>query len=136
MKVVNNVLTLNYILLNKPMKSAHFKKLPNRSMLGGGLVIERVNNTFYWKNLSKSMSGKDMGIPIYFPWLGKQHSHTLGNLWKLVSHIRELCGFLTSIDFYSKPIVWEYISFPDNVPIVWNFTLPILCGLSGFPNNF
>ena len=48
----------------------------------------------------------------------------------------ELCGFLNSIDFDSKPMVWEYISFPHNIPIVWNFTLPILCGLFGFHNNF
>ena len=38
------------------------------------------------------MSGKDMGIPIYFPWTGKKYSHTLGNLWELVSYIWELCG--------------------------------------------
>ena len=82
------------------------------------------------------MSEKDMGIPIYFPWIGKKYSHTLGNLWKLVSHIWKLCGFLNSIDFDSKPMVWEYISFPHNIPIVWNFTLPILCGLFGFHNNF
>ena len=65
------------------------------------------------KNLLKSMSGKDMGILIYFPWIGKKYSHTLGNLWKLVSHIWELGRFLNSIDFYSKPMVWEYISFPQ-----------------------
>ena len=45
--------------------------------------------TFLWK----SMSGKDMVIHIYFPWIGKKYSHALGNLWKLVSHIWELCGF-------------------------------------------
>ena len=72
------------------------------------------------------MSGKDTCIPIYFTWTGKKYSHTSGNLWKLVSHICELYGFLNSIGFYSKPMVWEYISFPHNIPIVWNFTLPII----------
>ena len=84
------------------------------------------------KNLLKSMSWEDIGIPIFFPWIGKIYSHTLGNLWKLNSHIWELCGFINSIDFYSKPMVWEYISFPQNIPIAWNFTLPILCGLFEF----
>ena len=88
------------------------------------------------KNLLKSMSGKDMGILIYFPWIGKKYSHTLGNIWKLFSHIWEMCGFLNSIDFYSKPMIWKYISFLHNIPIVWNFTLPILCGFFGFRNNF
>ena len=83
------------------------------------------------KNLSKSMNGKDMGIPTYFQWTGKKYSHTLWNLWKLVSNIWELCGFLNS-----KTIVWEYISSPHNIPLVWNFTLPILCGLFGVCNNF
>ena len=72
------------------------------------------------------MNGKDMGIPIYFPWIRKKYSHTLGNLWRLVSHISELCGFFNSTEFYSKPIVWEYISFHQNIPIVWIFTLPVL----------
>ena len=80
--------------------------------------------------------GKDMGIPIYFPRIGQKYSHTLGNLWKLVSDISELCGFFNSIDFYRKPTVWEYISFPHNILIVWNFALPILCGLFRFRNNF
>ena len=66
------------------------------------------------------------GYSIYFPWIGKKYSQTLGNLWKLVSHIWELCGFLNSIEFYSKPIVWEYISFHHNIPIVWIFALPVL----------
>ena len=88
------------------------------------------------KNISKSKSGKDMGIPTYFPWIGEKYFHILGNLWKLVSHISELCRFFYSIGFYSISIVWEYISFPNNIPIVWNFTLPILCGLFGFRNNF
>ena len=59
----------------------------------------------------------------------EKYSHSLGNLWKLVSHIWELCEFFNSIDFYSKPIVWEYVSFSHNTLIVWNFTLPRLCGL-------
>ena len=67
-----------------------------------------------------------MGITIHFPWIEKKYSHTLGNLWKLVSHIWELYGFLNSIDFYSKPTVWKYISIPHNIPIVWNFTLSVL----------
>ena len=91
---------------------------------------------FHRKNLSKCMSGKDMGIPTYFPWIGKKYFIALGNLWKIVSHIWELCGFFNSIDFYSKPTVWEYDSFPHNIPTVWNFTLPILWGLFGFCNNF
>ena len=82
------------------------------------------------------MSEKDMGIPIYFPWIGKKYSHIFRNLWKLVPYICELCEFLNSMDFYSKPVVWEYISFPHNIPTVWNFTLPILCTLFGFRNNF
>ena len=93
------------------------------------LIFEKFSvptSKLHRKNLLKSMSGKDMGISIYFPCIGKKYSHTLGNLWKLVSHIWELCGFLNSIDFYSKPMVWEYISFPHNIPIVWNFTLPII----------
>ena len=74
------------------------------------------------ENLSKSMNGKDMGIPKYFPWIGYKYSHTLGNLWKLVFDIWEPCGFLNSIDFYPDPIAWEYISFPQTIPIAWNFT--------------
>ena len=97
--------------------------------LFGGLSLHR-------KNLSESMSGKGVGIPIYFPWIRKKYSHTLGNLWKLVSHIWKLCGFFNSISFYSNSTVWEYISFPHNIPIVWHFTLPILCELLGFRNNF
>ena len=92
--------------------------------------------SYHRKNLLRSISGKDMGIPIYFTWMGKKYSPTLGNLWKLVSHIWQLYGFLNSINFYSKPMVWEYISFPHNITIGWNFTLPILCGLFGFCNNF
>ena len=88
------------------------------------------------KNLWKSISGKDMGIPICFPLIGKKYSHTSGNLWQLVSHICELCGFFNSIYFYSKPIVWGYISFSNNISVVRNFGLPILCGLFGFCNNF
>ena len=83
----------------------------------------------------KEVSGKIYGYS-YFLWIEKKYSHTLGNIWKLVSHIWELCGFLNSMGFYSKPLVWEYISFPHNIPIGWNFTLPILCGLCGFRNNF
>ena len=93
------------------------------------LIFEKFSvptSKLHRKNLLKFMSGKNMGIPIYFPWIGKKYSHTLGNLWKLVSHIWKLCGFLNSIDFDSKPMVWEYISFPHNIPIVWNFTLPII----------
>ena len=72
------------------------------------------------------------GYPHLFYMNWKKYSHTLGNLWKLISHIWELCGFINSIDFYSKPMVWEYISFPQNIPIAWNFALPILCGLFEF----
>ena len=50
--------------------------------------------------------------------------------------IWELYWFFNSIDFYSKLIVWEYISFSNNIPIVWNFKLPILCGSFGCRMNF
>ena len=69
--------------------------------------------------------GKIWVFPSTFHKLGK-NIHIHWEIWKLVSHIWELCGFLNSIEFYSKPIVWEYISFPYNIPIVWIFTLPIL----------
>ena len=92
-----------------------------QNMKDGNLVLHR-------KNLSKFMSGKDMGIPIYFLWIGEKYSHILGNLWKLVSYIWELCGFLNSIYFYSRSTVWEYISFPHDISTVWNFILPIHIG--------
>ena len=63
-----------------------------------------------------------------FPYIGK--------LWKLVPHIWELRGFLNLIDFHSKSMGWKYISCSHNIPIVWNFTLPIFCGLCGFCSNF
>ena len=46
--------------------------------------------------------------------------------------IYKLCGFLNSIDLYSKPIVWEYISFPHNIPIVWNLHQPHSVDYLGF----
>ena len=79
------------------------------------IVSDIVGTVKHRKNLSKPMNGKNMGIPIYFQWIGKKYSHTLGNLWKVVSHIRELCRFFNSVDFYSKPTVWDYISFPHNI---------------------
>ena len=66
----------------------------------------------------------------------KKYFIALENLWKIVSYIWELCGFFNSIDFNSKPTVWEYNSFPHKIPTVWNFTLPILWGLFGFCSNF
>ena len=56
----------------------------------------------------------------------------MGNLWKLVPNIWELCEFLNPRDFNPKPIVWEYISFPHNIPTVWNFTLPYSVDYLGF----
>ena len=64
------------------------------------------------------MNVKDMGIPIFFRLIWKKYSHTLGNLWILVFHILAFCRFLNLIDFYSKPVVWEYISFSHNIPTV------------------
>ena len=77
------------------------------------------------------MIEKDM-IRIYFPWVGKKYPNTLGNPWKLVSHIWELRGFYNSIDFSSKPIVWEYNSFSHNIPIIWNLHYPYSVDCLGF----
>ena len=105
------------------------------------LIFEKFSvptSKLHRKNLLKSMSGKDMGIPIYFPWIGKKYSHTLGNLWKLVSHIWELCGFLNSIDFYEFFIIFKSIQFPwyGNIlvfPIIFPlFTFSIFWELYGF----
>ena len=49
------------------------------------------------ENLSKPMNGKDMGIPIYFPWVEKKYFHTLGNLCKLVSHAKKISGILIMV---------------------------------------
>ena len=54
-----------------------------------------------------------MGIPISFLWIGKKYSHALGNLWKLVSHIWELCGNISVF-----PIIfscYEILHFPYSV---------------------
>ena len=80
--------------------------------------------------------GKIWVFSLIFHELGKKYFIALGNLWKIVSYIWELCGFFNSIDFNSKPAVWEYNSFPHKIPTVWNFTLPILWGLFGFCSNF
>ena len=45
-----------------------------------------------------------------FPCVGKSMETSF-------SYLR-LCGFLNFIDFYSKPIVWGYISYPHNIPLV------------------
>ena len=50
------------------------------------------------KNLSKSMSGKDLGIPIYFPWNGEK-----------------------ALTFFQKPTAWEQYGFPQNIPMIWEF---------------
>ena len=34
---------------NEPIKVAHLQKLTNQSIVNGALVIETVNNSFYWK---------------------------------------------------------------------------------------
>ena len=83
----------------------------------------KIRDPIHRKILSKSMSGKDKGIPIYFSRIGKFFFHILGNLWKLVSHIWELCGFFNSTGFYSNTIVWEYISFPQNISVYTEFTI-------------
>ena len=67
-------------------------------------VDERRNNVVKMTiskktNLSRSIIGKVMDIPIYFPWTGKKYSHTLGNLRELVSRIWKLCGLPNSIIF-------------------------------------
>ena len=50
------------------------------------------------KNLSRSMNGKDMDIPIYFPWTGK-------NIPK----------------FLQKPTDWEWYGLPQNISMFWEF---------------
>ena len=50
------------------------------------------------KNRSKFLSGKDVGIPIYFLWCGKQFP-----------------------DFFQKPTALERYGFPQNTSVLWEF---------------
>ena len=58
-------------------KSPYFM-LPLQKECGANIKIFRLkiklSYTLHRKNLSKSMSGKDMGITIYFPWIGKKYT--------------------------------------------------------------
>ena len=86
------------------------------------------------KNLLKSMSGKDMGIPSILHELGNKYYHRLGNVWKLVSHIWELCGLLNSIDIYSKPMAWygNILVFPKIFPQYETLHYPYSVDYLGF----
>ena len=79
------------------------------------------------------MSGKDMCIPIHFPRTGKKYSHTLGNLWKLVSHIWELyLGFVITSNFIKNPQPGNDMSFHRIFLFYENLHIPIRWELLGF----
>ena len=56
------------------------------------------------KNLSKPMSGKDLGIPIYFPWNGEkaltffQKTDSLGTIWFSTEYFHDM-GICTFPDY-------------------------------------
>ena len=88
------------VLKNDVIKSLILPCLPER---------HQQTKLLFTGKISQNPWVEKMCIPIiYFPWIGKKYSHTLRNLWKLISHIWELCGFFNSTGFYSNPIVWEF----------------------------
>ena len=92
---------------------------------------------YVWQEKSLKVLGweKYRYSHLFFVNWGKIFAY-IGKSMEISSHICESYGLFNSIYFYSKPIVWEYISFPHNILIVWNFTLRISCGLFGFCRNF
>ena len=79
--------TVNHVYSSEGLPQSHSGDMITRSSRAHCFHDCIYIYIYHTKNLLKSMSGKDMGILIFFPRIGKKYSHTLGNLCKLVSHI-------------------------------------------------